>query len=88
MLDAIRAGARGYLAKLASITGSADDSQLAAAPPSDRYAWRRAALFAPRAGDVATAPASRPDEPPADMSAAVEPVANSLFVALSGQRQP
>ena len=79
---------RAYLAKLAAITGSADDSQLAAPPPSDRFAWRRAALFAARGGDGATAPESRSDEPPADMSAAVEPAANSLFVALSGQRQP
>ena len=79
---------RAYLVKLAAITGSTGDSQLAAAPPSDRFAWRRAALFAARGSDVATAPGSRPDEPPADMSAAVEPAANSLFVALSGQRQP
>jgi len=79
---------RAYLAKLAAIAGSAGDSQLAQAPLSDRFTWRRAALFAPRAADVATAPASRPDEPPADMNAAVKPAANSLFVVLSGQRQP
>jgi hypothetical protein len=45
-------------------------------------------LFAARPnGDPA---ASEPalDEPPADMRAAVEPAANSLFVALSGRRQP
>lgn len=79
---------RGYLAKLASITGSAGDSQLAAAPPSDRFAWRRAALFAARPADVATAPGSRPDEPPADTNAASEPATNGLFVALSGRSRP
>ncbi|WP_201531026.1 lytic transglycosylase domain-containing protein [Sphingobium sp. S8] len=79
---------RAYLAKLVAITDSANDSQLAAAPPSDPFAWRRAALFAARAGDVAAAPGTSPDERPADMRAAVEPAANSLFVALSGRRQP
>ncbi|RSU61405.1 lytic transglycosylase domain-containing protein [Sphingobium yanoikuyae] len=77
-----------YLEKLAAITGSADDSQLAAAPPSDPFAWRWAALFAARASDIAAAPEAVPDERPADMRAAVEPPANSLFVALSRRRQP
>ncbi|MFA7604760.1 MAG: lytic transglycosylase domain-containing protein [Novosphingobium sp.] len=79
---------RTYLAKLAAITGSAGDSQLAAAPQSDPFAWRRAALFAVRPNDDPAAPQPAPDERPADMRAAVEPAANSLFVALSGRRQP
>jgi membrane-bound lytic murein transglycosylase B len=79
---------RAYLTKLASMTGGSDDTQLAAAPPPDRFAWRRAALFAARADDVAAAPESPSDERPADMHAAVEPAANSLFVALSGRNRP
>ena len=78
----------GYLEKLAAITGSAGDSQLAAAPPSDRFAWRQAALFAVRAGNDPAAPEMSPGEPAADMRAAAEPAANSLFVALSGRGQP
>ena len=48
-----------YLAKLAAITGNAGDSQLAAAPPSDPFAWRRAALFAVRPGALSTAQTGR-----------------------------
>lgn len=36
---------RAYLARLASITGGGGEVQLAAAPLSDPFAWRRAALF-------------------------------------------
>jgi hypothetical protein len=79
---------RGYLVKLAPIIGSADDIQLTTVAPFDPYAWRRAALFAARASDIATASESVPDERPADMRVPVEPAANSLFVALSGRRQP
>ncbi|MCE4542321.1 lytic transglycosylase domain-containing protein [Sphingomonas sp. CL5.1] len=79
---------RAYLAKLAAITGSAGDSQLAAAPPSDRFAWRRAALFAARPNDDPAALETSPGKHADDMRAAVEPAANSLFVALSGRRQP
>ena len=79
---------RAYLAKLASITSSAGDSQLAAAPQPDRFAWRRAALFAVRSNDDPTAPEMSPGEPAADDRAAVEPAANGLFVALSERRQP
>lgn len=79
---------RAYLVKLASITGSAGDSQLAAAPPSDRLAWRRAALFAARASDVAVAPQASPDAHADDKRVTPEPAANSLFVALSGRLQP
>jgi len=47
-----------YLAKLAPITGGAGDTQLAAAPSPDPFAWRRAALFAVRS----TAPSTvQPD---------------------------
>ncbi|KMS60574.1 lytic transglycosylase [Sphingobium baderi LL03] len=77
-----------YLEKLAAITGSAGDSQLAAAPPPDPFAWRRAALFASRASDVAAAPETTPDARPATGPTAALPPANSLFVALSGRRQP
>ncbi len=36
---------RAYLARLASIAGDTGDTQLAAAPPPDPFAWRRSALF-------------------------------------------
>jgi len=36
---------RAYLARLASIAGNPADTQLAAAPAPDPFAWRRAALF-------------------------------------------
>ncbi|WBX86488.1 lytic transglycosylase domain-containing protein [Sphingosinicella microcystinivorans] len=80
---------RAYLAKMASITGSAGDSQLATAPPSDPFAWRRAALFAARPNDDPAASETPPGERAVDMRAAVEPAANSLFVALSssGRRE-
>ena len=78
----------GYLEKLAAITGSAGDSQLAAAPPSDPFAWRRAALFAVRPNDDPAAPETPPGERTADIRSSVEPAANSLFVALSGRGQP
>ena len=79
---------RAYLAKLAPIIGSADDIQLATVAPFDPHAWRRAALFAARASDIAAASESVPDERPVDMHAgAVAPVI-SLFVALSWRKQP
>lgn len=34
-----------YLARLASITGEADDTQISVALPKDPFAWRRSALF-------------------------------------------
>ncbi len=79
---------RAYLAKLASITGRAGDSQLAAAPPSDPFTWRRAALFAARPSDDPVAPEMSVGERAPDTRPAVEPPANSLFVALSGRKQP
>ena len=89
---------RAYLAKLASITGGAGDTQLAAAPPSDPYAWRRAALFAARsdaasdrgAGAESGAAPTLSERPPADRSsvamAAVASPSLGLFVPLSGER--
>ena len=44
---------RAYIAKLASITGGSDDARLAATPPHDPFAWRRAALFV-RTGSAAS----------------------------------
>jgi len=79
---------RAYLAKLASIAGSAGDGQLAAAMPSDPHAWRRAALFAARADDNPPAPDAGPDRQPDDRPVSADPPANSLFVALSGRREP
>ncbi len=89
---------RAYLAKLASITGGAGDIQLAAAPPSDPYAWRRAALFPVRAdaasdrgaGAESGAAPTPSERPPADRSsvamAAVASPSLGLFVPLSGER--
>ena len=89
---------RAYLAKLASITGGAGDTQLAAAPPSDPYAWRRAALFPVRADAASDRGASAEsgatptlsERSPADRSsvamAAVASPSLGLFVPLSGER--
>jgi soluble lytic murein transglycosylase-like protein len=89
---------RAYLARLASITGGSDDTQLAVAPPSDPFAWRRAALFAVRPGALSPAPPpadrtvsdTRPEPPADDRTGLVvvdaAPPANGLFVPLSGQR--
>lgn len=91
---------RAYLAKLASITGGSDDSQLAAAPPPDPFAWRRAALFAVRPGALSPAPLSvdrtasevQPERPADDRTglvmAGAAPPSNGLFVPLSGRPPP
>jgi len=80
---------RAYLAKLASITGGSDDTRLAAAPPSDPLAWRRAALFPVRSGaaSVAVGMSSEgaPADPPPVMVVSMTPRPASLFVPLSGQ---
>ncbi|WP_414713506.1 lytic transglycosylase domain-containing protein [Sphingopyxis sp.] len=87
---------RAYLTKLASITGGSDDIQLAAAPPSDPFAWRLAALFAVRSGaasatdnDAADIP---PEHPAPDRSTvsmnAVTPPSAGLFVPVSGRSPP
>ncbi|WP_231848688.1 lytic transglycosylase domain-containing protein [Sphingobium sp. SYK-6] len=91
---------RAYLAKLASITGGSDDTRLATAPPSDPFAWRRAALFAVRPGALSPAPPSAdrtasevPPERLADdraelVMADAAPPSNGLFVPLSGRPPP
>jgi len=80
---------RAYLAKLALITGGLDDARLAAAPPLDPFAWRRAALFPVRSdapSTVATVASERtPTDPPAVTVASVTPHQAGLFVPLSGQ---
>ena len=88
---------RAYLAKLASITGGSDDTQLAATPPSDPFAWRRAALFAARPAALSTAQPSadrtasdtQPARPFSDRAEFVQvdvpPTSNGLFVPLSGR---
>ena len=83
---------RAYLAKLAPMLGGSDDVQLAAAVPSDPYAWRRAALFAVRPGNSST----EQDRAPGDIAESVQESpsdgirqpTNGLFVSLSGGRQP
>ena len=91
---------RAYLAKLVSITGGSDDTRLAAAPPSDPFAWRSAALFAVRPGAVSPAPQSadrsasevRPERPADDRAELVlahaPPTSSGLFVPLSGRPLP
>ncbi len=91
---------RAYLAKLASVTGGSDDTQLAAAPPPVPLAWRRAALFAVRPGAVSPAPLSadrtasevQPERPADDRTGLVmadaAPPSNSLFAPLSGRSPP
>jgi len=83
---------RAYLAKLAPITGRADDIQLAAVEPPDPHAWRRAALFAARTSDIAAARAAPSDSTPDVSSGASTVVAaqprDGLFISLSGQRKP
>jgi soluble lytic murein transglycosylase-like protein len=88
-----------YLAKLAPITGGADDTQLAAAPAPDPFAWRRAALFAVRSAAPSTVPpdtanhaadvqAERPLTESAGVAmAAITPLSAGLFVPVS-RRSP
>ena len=80
---------RAYLAKLASITDGSDDARLAAAPPPDPFAWRRAALFPVRSDAPSTVAAvsseRTPTDPPAITMASVMPHQAGLFVPLSGQ---
>ncbi|WP_156320188.1 lytic transglycosylase domain-containing protein [Croceibacterium atlanticum] len=80
---------RAYLTKLTAVTGNSGYATLAAAPPPDPLAWRRARLFPARADgipateDAVTDEAS--DSSPTAPPGAVEPPANGLFVSLSGQ---
>jgi hypothetical protein len=88
-----------YLAKLAPITSGAGDTQLAAAPAPDPFAWRRAALFAARsatpstvqpdtANDAANARAERPLTDGEDVAVAtITPLSAGLFVPVS-RRSP
>lgn len=88
---------RVYLAKLASITGSAVDIRFAAAPLPDPLAWRRAALFTVRPDALSTAPPSavgtasdaQPERPFTDRTELAmtdaPPLSNGLFVPLSGR---
>lgn len=88
---------RAYIAKLASITGGSDDARLAATPPHDPFAWRRAALFPARSAvssavlsETMNAPADLPPpRVPADLPAiaiaTVTPPEAGLFVPLSGR---
>ena len=91
---------RAYLAKLAAITGDSGDTQLAAAPPLDPFAWRRAALFTVRSGVASTvqptadddAPTPQSEHPPTDpthgAAPATKPPPPGLFVAVSGRSPP
>ncbi|TNE30313.1 MAG: lytic transglycosylase domain-containing protein [Alphaproteobacteria bacterium] len=80
---------RAYLAKLTAVTGNSGHAKLAAAPPPDPFAWRRAGLFPARADgipnteDAVTDEAS--DSSPTAPAVAAKPPANGLFVSLSGQ---
>ncbi len=88
-----------YLAKLAPITGGAGETQLAAAPALDPFAWRRAALFAVRSAapstaqphaenDVLDVQAERPLTEGAGVAmAAITPPSSGLFVPVS-RRSP
>jgi soluble lytic murein transglycosylase-like protein len=88
-----------YLAKLAPITGGAGDTQLAAAPAPDPFAWRRAALFAARsatpstvqpdtANDAADARAERPLTDGEGVAVAtITPLSAGLFIPVS-RRSP
>ena len=73
---------RGYLAKLASISGGPAEVQLAAASSPDPFAWRRAALFvrvasaadavaAEQAGGEIAAPGAPADPPSSSTSTAL-----------------
>ena len=75
-----------YLAKLASITGGSDDTQLATAPPPDPFAWRRAALFAVRSGAASTVPPDAENHAP-DVQAGRRP-SDSAGVAMVAIRPP
>lgn len=81
-----------YVTQIAPAIGGAADMPIAAAPPPDPFAWRRAALFtvrldgATQRGDGAADP--RPEAPSDDRSVSVvvtvAPRSSGLFVPLSG----
>jgi soluble lytic murein transglycosylase-like protein len=76
---------RGYIAKLAAITDSSDDVQLAAAPLPDRFAWRRAALFTVRSGAASTVQQEVEGDTAIPQS---ERPSIGLFVPISGRSAP
>lgn len=80
---------RAYIAKLASITSGSSDTQLAAAPPLDPFAWRTAALFPARSDAASPVPVLSPERPstePAPVAmASMTPHQAGLFVPVSGQ---
>lgn len=80
---------RAYLAKLTAITGNSNDANLVASTPPDPLAWRRAALFPTRADGIPTTESVVTDDTldtlPTALSGATQPMANGLFVPLSGQ---
>lgn len=80
---------RAYLARLASITGDPGDTQLAAVPPPDPFAWRRAALFV-RVASATDATAAVPMggeiaalDPSADAPSASNPAGHGAAVPSS-----
>ena len=80
---------RAYLAKLTAITGNSNDANLVASTPPDPLAWRRAALFPTRADGIPTTESVVTDDTldtlPTALYGATQPMANGLFVPLSGQ---
>jgi soluble lytic murein transglycosylase-like protein len=80
---------RAYLAKLTAVTGNSGYATLAATPPPDPFAWRRAALFPARAVDITNTEdavaGKRSDALPTAPLIAVDQPTNGLFVSLSGQ---
>jgi len=80
---------RAYLAKLTAVTGNSGYAKLAAAPPPDPFAWRRAGLFPARADGIPNTEDAVTDDPsdfsPTAPPGAVDQPTNGLFVSLSGQ---
>ncbi|AXE66463.1 transglycosylase [Hyphomonas sp. CACIAM 19H1] len=92
-----------YLARLGAVTSTGSAPQVAIAPPTDRFAWRRAALFVRTNGVTADADMSQSENEiaTADRPAATPEVGNStsagpspttptdgLFVPRAGAGRP
>jgi soluble lytic murein transglycosylase-like protein len=73
-----------YVGQLASIVGGTGEVQLAAAPPPDPFAWRRAALFA----RTADAPAEASSGPSNDTANVSPPTSDMLFVRVASAARP
>ena len=71
---------RGYLARLASITGDPADSQLATAPPPDPLAWQRATLFVGRVSAADAVAAVQTDSGNAAPDATADPLSEGNSV--------